>query len=119
MTSVDLGNKEMVAPAMTEEDIFNSQPAAGSISYRIPSITKLFNLPEENFDHYQTMTFYVSVIAAAEPFPLHLKCGNLSKCKLLYRRAYTPTIYYLSPRVTYSEAYTEVFFNPANTLTLI
>lgn len=104
---------------MTEEDIFNSQPAAGHISYRLPSISKLFNLPEENFDHYQVMTFEISVIAAAEPFPYHLKCASLSKCRVYYRRAYTPTIYYLQPRVTYSESYTQVFFNPANTLTLI
>ena len=104
---------------MTEEDIFNSQPAAGQISYRIPSISKLFNLPEENFDHYQTMTFYVSVIAQAQPFPYHLKCKSTNKCRVIYRRSYTPTIFYLSPRVTYAESYTEVFFNPANTLTLI
>jgi hypothetical protein len=65
------------------------------------------------------MTFYVSIIAQAQPFPYHLKCGSLSKCRILYRRSYTPTIYYISPRVTYAESYTEVFFNPANTLTLI
>jgi len=76
MTAADLDMREMIAPAMTEEDIFNSQPAAGHISYRIPSIPKLFNLPEENFDHYQTMTFYVSVIAQAQPFPYHLKCAS-------------------------------------------
>ena len=55
--------KKIVAPAMSEENIFGSNPAAGTIAYRLPSISKLFNLPEENFDHYQTMTFYVSVIA--------------------------------------------------------
>jgi hypothetical protein len=65
------------------------------------------------------MTFYVSVIAAAQPFPYHLKCPNLTKCRIQYRRAYTPTIYYIQPRVTYAESYTEVFFNPANTMTLI
>jgi hypothetical protein len=39
-------------PPLSEADIFNSQPVAGHISYRIPSIPFLFNLPEEQFDHY-------------------------------------------------------------------
>jgi len=29
LTSADLDDREIVAPAMTEEDIFNSQPAGG------------------------------------------------------------------------------------------
>ena len=29
LKSVDLDGREIVAPGMTEEDIFNSQPAAG------------------------------------------------------------------------------------------
>lgn len=53
LESVELDGQKIVAPGMSEEDIFGSNPAAGSISYRLPSISKLFNLPESNFDHYQ------------------------------------------------------------------
>jgi hypothetical protein len=60
---MEVTGKKIPGPPMQEGDIFNSQPAAGSISYRVPSISELFNLPAENFDHYRTMTFFISVVA--------------------------------------------------------
>jgi hypothetical protein len=104
---------------MTEEDIFNSQPAMGSISYRLPSITDLFNLPAASFEHLTRMNFIVSVHAPDEPTMNILKCSNEAKCKLVFQRDYTPTIHYISPRTTYYESSTEVWFNPMNTMTLI
>ena len=65
------------------------------------------------------MTFYVSVIAHVDPEDVTLECAQKSNCKLVYRRAYTPTIFHLAPRVTYYESYTEVWFDPASTLNLI
>lgn len=65
------------------------------------------------------MTFYVTVIAQAQPFPYDLQCGSRNKCRVIYKKAYTPYIMYLQPRVTYADSYTEIFFNPANTMTLI
>jgi hypothetical protein len=42
-----------LAPALSEEDLFNSHPQLGSIAYRIPSITEIFQgIPEKQFDHY-------------------------------------------------------------------
>ena len=104
---------------MTEEDVFNSQPAMGSISYRLPSITSLFNLPAESFDHLTKMNFIVTVHAPDEPSVNILSCRSESKCKITYQRDYTPTIFFISPRVTYYESKTEVWFNPMNTMTLI
>jgi hypothetical protein len=89
---------------MTEEDIFNSQTVAGIIGYRLPSIQYLFNLPEEKFDHYQTMTFWVSVVARVDPEDVTLECANKNNCRILYKRAYTPYIYHIAPRVTYYES---------------
>jgi len=106
-------------PPMTEEDIFNSQTVAGLIGYRLPSIPYLFNLPEEKFDHYQTMTFWVSVVAHIDPVDTTLACKEKNNCKILYRRSYTPTIYHIAPRVTYYESETEVWFDPASTMSLI
>jgi hypothetical protein len=60
---------------MTEEDIFNSQPAMGSVSYRLPSITNLFNLPPESFDHLTTMNFVMTVHAPDEPTMNILHCA--------------------------------------------
>ena len=42
-----------------------------------------------------------------------------SKCRIIFQRDYTPTIFYISPRITYFESITNVWFNPANTMTLI
>ena len=111
--------QEIPCPPMTEADVFNSQPAMGSISYRLPSITKLFNLPPESFDHLTKMNFIVSVHAPDEPTMNILACANEANCRLVYQRDYTPTIYFISPRVTYYESITEVWFNPQNTMTLI
>jgi hypothetical protein len=65
------------------------------------------------------MTFYVSVIPQGETTTYHLKCSKETRCRIKYRRDYTPTIFHLSPRVTYAESWVDIFFNPANTLTLI
>ena len=91
----------------------------GSISFRLPSITKLFNLPAASFDHLTVMNFIVSVHAPDEPSMNILSCYNEAPCKLVYQRDYTPTIFFISPRVTYFESLTEVWFNPQNTMTLI
>lgn len=104
---------------MTEEDVFNSQPAMGSISYRLPSIPKLFDLPASSFEHLTKMNFIVSVHAPDEPTMNILECRTEARCKLTYQRDYTPTIFFISPRVTYYESMTEVWFNPQNTMTLI
>jgi hypothetical protein len=105
---------------MSEEDIFNSQPITGSISYRIPSVAKFFNLPEDHFDHYSYMTFWISVVVKTNDDSVkEMVCKSKNNCKLRYRRPYTPTMYYLQPRVTYYESWTEVYFNPAATQALI
>jgi hypothetical protein len=35
------------------------------------------------------------------------------------KKDYTPHIFYLSPRVTYYDSYTQIIFNPKNVLTLV
>jgi hypothetical protein len=65
------------------------------------------------------MTFWVSVIAKSDPADVTLACLTKNNCRIQFRRAYTPTIFYLAPRVTYYEAYTELWFDPASTMGLI
>jgi hypothetical protein len=67
------------------------------------------------------MTFWISVVAKTEfPDDALLECtGNKNNCKFIMRRTYTPHIYYISPRVTYSDSFTTVYFNPKNTMSLI
>jgi len=65
------------------------------------------------------MTFWVSVIAKSDPTDVTLTCAIKNNCKIVFRRAYTPTIFYIAPRVTYYESYTELWFDPASTMGLI
>lgn len=105
---------------MTEEDIFGSTPELGSISYRLPSPGKIFHQPEDSFAHYTTMTFWVSIITLdLDDNYKEFVCKNKDKCKVVYQRPYTPTLYYLQPRITYFESTTQLFFNPASTLQLV
>ena len=64
---IRLVSKELTAaffvPGLTEEDVFNSHPQLGAIAYRIPPISTIFNgIPEANFDHFQKMSFEVSIV---------------------------------------------------------
>ena len=65
------------------------------------------------------MTFWVSVVAKSDPADVTLECAVKNNCKIVFRRAYTPTIFHIAPRVTYYESYSEVWFDPASTMGLI
>jgi len=65
------------------------------------------------------MTFYISVLVPGIEGMEELKCGSTSRCRLVYRRTYTPRVYYLSPPVVYYESYTEVWFDPKSTMGVI
>jgi len=58
------------------------------------------------------MTFYLSVKAPGTEEELDLQCGSESKCKIVYRKTYTPRIFYLSPPVVYYESMTDIWFDP-------
>jgi hypothetical protein len=111
---------EIVAPPLTEDDAFNSHPMLGNIAYRLPPLDELFGVPMNYLDKYQTMKFIVSVIAIdADLGPQTLSCKVQTNCVVLYQKAYTPVIYYLSPPVVYYESYTELWFDPKYTTSLI
>lgn len=112
-----------MAPPLTEEDQFNSHPQLGTIGYRIPSISEIFEgIPEAQFDHYGSLTFWISVVAKTdfdEDALLECKENKMNNCRFIMRRDYTPHVYYISPRVTYYDSYTTVVFNPKSTMNLI
>ena len=106
---------------LTEDDAFNSQALLGNIAYRLPSIEKLFGMPMEQFDTFQTLTFWVEVLANHDLVeePVRMKCKSENRCRLVYTRHYTPMLHYISPPVVYHEAYTELWFDPKSTMSLI
>ena len=116
LTSTHL-NTTLAAPPLSEEDVFNSHPQLGAIAYRLPSISELFQLPGDMFDHFSTLTFYVSVQSGKNI----LQCASdaINNCRVIYRQDYSPALYYISPRVLYNSADVELIFDPRSTLRLI
>lgn len=114
-------NFKVTGPMLTEDDSFNSQPLLGNIAYRIPAVNDLFGKPMDFLDNYQTLTFTITIMAAHDLLeePRELFCKTEKYCKLVYRRSYTPTLYYLSPRVVYHSAHADLWFDPRSTPSLI
>jgi len=121
LRSKEFPDKTLMAPSLTEDDSFNSQPLLGNLAYRLPSIEKLFGLPLEQFDTFGSLTFWLEVYANHDLVeePVHMKCKTESKCKIVYHRHYTPVIHYLNPPVVYQDATTELWFDPKSTMNLI
>jgi len=103
---------------LTEDDAFNSNPAAGFISYRIPAPHVLLGVPARVLDNYQSMTFELKLLVQDDLIgPQMLSCG--AKCKITYRKMYTPIIHELAPPVVYFESETYLWFDPKSTTNLI
>ena len=112
-------DREIPSFPLTEDDAFGSNTLLGMLAYRTPSIEALFGAPMNTFDQYQTLTFTVSLISNNDLGSDPMRCGAASNCKIVYRKDYTPVIYYMMPRVMYYESYTEVWFDPKYTDNLI
>jgi len=52
-----------MAPQLTLDDSFQSNTAAGMLSYRLPSIDKIFGLPRDHFAHMGYLGFTLSIRA--------------------------------------------------------
>ena len=61
--SVEYPGVNLPAPALDEDDAFNSNPLLGFITYRVPSIADLFAAPASAFDTTDVLHFYISVKA--------------------------------------------------------
>jgi hypothetical protein len=51
----------IVAPLLTEDDAFGSNPEQGFIIYRLPSLGDLMGVPLAFLDSYTTMNFDLSI----------------------------------------------------------
>jgi len=91
----------------------------GFIVYRIPSPGVLFGTTEDTFDTFYTMTFYITIQRPGIEGNEELGCRSTSNCRIIFRRNYSPRIFYLSPPVVYYESYTEVWFDPKSTMNVI
>lgn len=119
LRSVEFDNADIMAPALDEDDSFNSNPMLGFITYRLPSPASLFGVPDDQFHGYQTLNFYLSVKTDDIFGDEHqMVCKQESRCLVRYMRTYTPVVFYISPPVLYYESFTDLWFDPKNTLHL-
>ena len=99
---------------MTEDDAFGSNPNMGFITYRLPSIPKLFGMSKDLFDAYTDMGFDLKIKIfddlAQEYY--YLTCANAALCRVYYRRSVTPLMQTLAPPVVYYGSKTTLHFDP-------
>ena len=99
----------IAAPLLNEDDIFQSAPRLGHITYRLPSLHDLFGIHDDFLQEYDSMTFYLHV---QDQTGNTLKCVDDNNCKIVFYKTYTPRMHYLSPPVVYLDSFTQLWFDP-------
>ena len=70
---------------LSEDDAFNSNPDAGFITYRLPSLTTLMGVPDEFVHQYSTLTFVLTVNTIMGGSQMELECYEKNNCKVKYK----------------------------------
>ena len=91
--------------SLSEDDVFNSHPALGVLSYRVPSLYSLLGLPQDKVSMFNSLTFILDVVVNDESGTV-LVCKTSRLCTINFIRTFTPVIHYISPPVTYFESVT-------------
>ena len=74
----------------------------------------------EELSGYQSMTFFLTVRTPGQTNEDQiLECQNEAKCKIKFKRAYTPVLYGIKPQIVYYESNAEMWFDPRSTTDLI
>jgi hypothetical protein len=90
---------------LSEDDVFNSHPALGVLSYRVPSLHSLLGLPQDKVSMFNSLSFTLDIIVNDE-METELTCSDKRLCTINFIRTFTPIIHYISPPVTYFESET-------------
>ena len=77
-TSLDesLKGRQFIAPKLTEDDAFLSNPGAGTIVYRIPAPHILMGFPQKKLGTFEEMWFEISVLVLGVKGRKVLKCTD-------------------------------------------
>ena len=59
---------------LSEDDVFNSHPALGVLSYRVPSLYSLLGLPQDKVSMFNSLSFILDVVVNDES-ETELACG--------------------------------------------
>ena len=111
--------EKLFSPILTEDDAFTSAPQLGMITYRLPALHDLLQAPDEFLNQYGSFTFYLTVLPNMEHGVHELECANEAYCTIVYQQSYTPRMHYISPPVVYADSWTQVWFDPKSTNSLI
>jgi len=90
---------------LSEDDVFNSHPALGILTYRVPSLHSLLGLTQDKVSMFKSLSFILDILVNDEA-ETRLACSNYKLCTINFLKTYTPLIHYLSPPVTYFESVT-------------
>ena len=97
-------------PKLSILDEFNSKTEAGRLYYRLPAAHTMLGdwTTAEDMKRLDQLETYLSVQSGNNT----LSCKNKPSCKVMYRWAYTPIIYYLTSPVMYHGQRVDLYFNP-------
>jgi hypothetical protein len=111
-------NRNIKVPPLTSDDQFNSNPDGGAktIALRLPSLPELFGMPQTSFDSLNEIVFYLKVTNGEGKV---LECEVSSKCKVSYRKMYTPVIFRINPPVIYKGLDVEIWYDPKSVMSKI
>ena len=90
---------------LSEDDVFNSHPALGVLTYRVPSLYSLLGLSQDKISMFNSLTFILNIVVNDEA-GTELVCSDSRLCTINFIRVFTPVIHYISPPVTYFESVT-------------
>jgi hypothetical protein len=99
-------DETLMAPLLTEDDAFNSQPTLGNIAYRLPALHDLLGVPEEFLASYSYLGFRLSVLPNMDHGTHELECDRSENCGIGFHRTYTPRMHYISSPVIYHDSWT-------------
>lgn len=112
LSSLTFEGQSFLCPMLTLDDSFQSNPKNGMLSYRLPSIEKIFGLPEKMFMRYDSLSFELSILKIrADGSHETLKCKTSNNCRIHFRRYTSPVVYYVSPQYVYFKSTTNFYFN--------
>ena len=106
--------RQFIAPKLTEDDAFLSNPGAGTIVYRIPAPHILMGYQQKKLGTFEEMWFEISILTVGSSGRIMLTCpkGQEYRCKIRFHRHYTPLINYISPPVNYYDQVIQVHYDP-------
>jgi hypothetical protein len=89
-----------------EDVAFSSHTDGGHLKYSTPSIMDIHGKPFEAFGEFDFVTYDVSLIDYDDMTQQvkTIACGAAfpqSNCQIMYHRAYTPQLYFMSPSVVF------------------